>query len=580
MIDAIRRLDARLHGGAAHDVPPWFHRIAPVAAVVCGAFLFTVAFRMKGPTIHPDEFGFLTNGQVLLGHNEAPLPTGSFYPAGFGVVTALGAAITGSIAGAYRFTLLVNFALALVTAFVASRLATRGFGASGRIGLLVGTLVFVAPGTIVSAMFSWAEIAARLAFVCFVMMIMKATASPSSRLLASAGLFTGLMPALHGRFVLLLPITCLIFAWWAWKKHARVVAAGVGIAATFAGFVGSYLLNRFVKSTVYLQSYDQENRLLKRLVNPGLYGAMLRKIAGQTWYLLATSYGLVGVGVVCVGAMLWRARRRTGVMTDPRLVGFMVILCGTAAVIFTGGLQLLYGARGDHHIYGRYVEMTMPALLVLGGVAVEQAVGLARRAWLATAAFILLIPGAYVLYDRGDVLKFRYVEGKVVFPNIIGVDFVRYFVRPGLVTFGLFFAVACIAMWLLFRWRSTAAVTILVCVFAVGSVYSGQRTLLNRGDDLAASGDTVAIVEASGTEQVGLDMGIQNDRTYWYLRYKLHPIRVVRFDVSSPDAVIPETFNCLYGWGDRPPSQGEWVVVAEEKVLQRLLWQRVGSKGC
>ena len=548
--------------------------------MVCGAFLFTVAFRMKGPTIHPDEFGFLTNGQVLLGHNEAPLPTGSFYPAGFGVVTAAGGAVTGSIAGAYRFTLLVNFALALVTAFVASRLATRGFGASRRIGLLVGALVFVAPGTIVSAMFSWAEIAARLAFLCFVMVIMKATASPSVGLLASAGLFTGLMPALHGRFVLLLPIACLIFAWWGWRKHATYAAAGAGIATTFTGFVGSYLLNRFVKSAVYLQSYDQENRLLKRLVNPGLYGAMLRKIAGQTWYLLATSYGLVGVGVVCAAAVLWRAWRGTGVRTNPRLMGFMVTIFGTAAVIFTGGLQLLYGARGDHHIYGRYVEMTMPALLVLSGVAVEQAVGLARRAWLVTTVLILAIPGAYVLYDRGDVLKFRHVEGKVVFPNIIGVDFVRYFVRPGLVTFGVFFAVVCLAMWLLFRWRGTAAVVAIVCVFAVGSVYSGQRTLLHRGDTLAASGDTVAFVKASGTEEVGLDMGIQNDRTYWYLRYKLHPIRVVRFDVSSPDAVIPDTYNCLYGWGDRPPRQGEWVVVAEEKVLQRLLWQRVGSKGC
>lgn len=576
----IRRLDARLHGGDVRNAPSWAVRVSLAASLACGVFMFTVALRTKGPTIHPDEFGFLTNGQVLLGHVEAPMPTGSFYPAGFGIVTAAGGAVTGSISGAYRFTLIVNVVLAVLTALAASRLATRGFGASRSVGLMVGALVFVAPGTIVSAMFSWAEIAARLAFLVFVMLVVRATSSPGMKMLAFLGLFTGLMPALHGRFVLLLPITCLVFVWWASKRHATWVAACLGVLATFAGYVASYLLNRFVKSAVYLQSFDQENRLLKRLLNIHLYGAMVRKVAGQTWYLMATSYGLVGVGLACATIAVWRGWRRAGVHGNPRLMGFLVTVVGTAAVIFTGALQLLYGARGDHHIYGRYVEMTVPALIVLGCVALENAVSVARRAWLLTTLVILGVPAFYVLKDHGDVVKYRYVENKVVFPNVIGFDFVHYFVRTGYITFGLFFAFGCVAFWWLFVRRGTAAAVALVLVFAFGSVYSGQRTILNRGADLAASGSTVSFVRSSGTSEVGLDMGIPNDRTYWYLRYKLHPVRVVRFDASSPDAVIPDYVNCIYGWGDRPPSQGEWKVVAEEKVLERLLWQRVGANGC
>ncbi|MEY2711229.1 MAG: hypothetical protein RL487_1012, partial [Actinomycetota bacterium] len=37
--------------------------------------------------MHPDEWGFLLNGRVIMGHSEAQIPTGSFYPAGFGLVT-------------------------------------------------------------------------------------------------------------------------------------------------------------------------------------------------------------------------------------------------------------------------------------------------------------------------------------------------------------------------------------------------------------------------------------------------------------------------------------------------------------
>lgn len=82
--------------------------ISVVAAVAVGVFMFTIAWRMKGPTVHPDEFGFLLNGQIFLGHHEAVVPTGSFYPVGYGVVTAIGSAVLGGISGGYRFALFLT----------------------------------------------------------------------------------------------------------------------------------------------------------------------------------------------------------------------------------------------------------------------------------------------------------------------------------------------------------------------------------------------------------------------------------------------------------------------------------------
>ena len=187
----LRRLDSRLHSERSFEPSVVQSRLALVFAGLCGLFMLTVALRQYGPTVHPDEFGFLTNGQVLIGRDEAAIPTGSFYPAGYGIVTGIGALLTGSISGAYRFALLTNVVLAVITAWYAGRLAQRGFGASRYMSMLVTALIFVVPGTIVSAMFSWAETASRLAFLLFVGFVLRASKSRSNALVIGLGLFTG-----------------------------------------------------------------------------------------------------------------------------------------------------------------------------------------------------------------------------------------------------------------------------------------------------------------------------------------------------------------------------------------------------
>jgi hypothetical protein len=44
--------------------------------------------------------------------------------------------------------------------------------------------------------------------------------------------------------------------------------------------------------------------------------------------------------------------------------------------------------------------------------------------------------------------------------------------------------------------------------------------------------------------------------------------------------VIPSEYSCVYGFGNRPPADGVWRIVAEEKVLERVLWQRAGTDRC
>ena len=580
VLGALKQLDQRLHVIRNGEPSSLQTRIVLFAAVVCGIFMTTVAMRQAGPTVHPDEWGFLSNGQVLIGHTEAPIPTGSFYPAGYGLVTGLGALITGSLPGSYRFALLANVVLAVLTAWFAGRLAVRGFGATKLMGRLVSALVFVLPGTIVTAMFAWPETASRLAFLVFISLVMTVAKNRTSIQVLGLGLFTGLMPALHGRFTLLIPVVGAVFLWWGIQRLISRRIALLAVFVTAIGYEGSRLLNQFVKRSLYEESYDQETRLLSRLVDPNLWPALLRTMVGQTWYLTATSCGLLGVGIAFA---IRRIRSEGGARTvssDPQRLGLLVLIVSSMLVVFTGGLQLLHGNRGDHLIYGRYVEILVPALLVVACVGIEKATVLAQRAWLLTGLYGWAVSLLYVLVDGGDGVKGGYLRNNIVFPNIVGTDIVRYLVSPSLINFGAVFVLAAVVLWTVLRRHGTWSVVVLTVALAVGSMYSGSRSILTRTDDLQAVRPSLVVVQESGTQLVGFDMGVRNDRSYYYLRYKLHPIKIVRFDISGPDAVIPGEYSCVYGMAKSPPSDGEWTIVADEAVLERVLFQRVGTTHC
>ena len=553
---------------------------AGALACIVGAFIVSIALRMSGPTVHPDEWGSLINGQVLIGHSEAPIPTGSFYPAGYGLVTGLGAFLTGSMAGAYRFSLLANVVCAVATAWSAGYLARRGFGASKSMSWLVMALVFVMPGTLVSAMFSWPEIAIRLAYVGLVLGVVSVSRSRSMTRVASLGLYVGLLPGLHGRFTLLVPIVGLVVLWWLVEAMITRVTAVVTLVTTATGYLLARSMNRFVKSAVYLESYNQEIRLLGRLFRPSVWPALLRTMVGQSWYLVATTFGLAAVGVVYAVLTLKRAPSLRTIVRDPERTGLLFVVVATASVIFTGGLQLLYGNRGDHLIYGRYVEMLAPVLIALACVGLERKYREAQFAWFLSALSIFIFAIFYVVIDGGDGVKASAMRKSIVYPNIVGFDFVRYFVHPTFFTLGGVFCVLALLFWLVSRLSGAWSIVAITLLLGIGVVYSGQRTMLSRTDSLEASGQSMSYVLSGAPTLIGYDGGIRNDMAYYYLRYKLHPVKVVREFFSAPDAVISQDYKCVYGFGNRAPTDGDWAIVADEPVLQRVLWKRLTAEHC
>ena len=582
----VKRWDAALHTDDAPVVSRIHVTAAVCAAVIAGACSLWVALRQYGPTVHPDEWGFLLNGQVIIGHAEAQIPTNSFYPAGFGVVTGVMAWLTGSISGEYRATLLVNFALCLAVGWLAHRVARNVIGLSRRMSLLAAALVFVAPGTVVSSLYAWPETAARAAFLLFVLGFHRVVRVRSAAAVLLFGLLTGFMPVLHGRFTLVLFVSCLAILWLGWRSDlSRIIAvSSVGLSA--AAFMVGRALNAMVKRDLYAESWSQEGRLLKRLVNPTLWPALVRTMTGQYWYLAVTTCGLFAVAAYVV----WREARQgpvATIATEPRRMTLTVTGVSVLLLVFTGGLQLLFGNRGDHLIYGRYVEIVVPVVLILGCAGFESEPLRSRRAMAVSTFLVPIVAVTYVLVDMGDGVKGGWSRRAIVYPNIVGFDSLRYLVRPGLLTWGAVGFVVTGVAWFLSRARDSRVLLAMVVLLSTSSVWSITHSLSARADDLRSTTVIPDYVKSHGGSLIAFDGQIPNDAMYYYLRFKIHPLQVVRvyasgtvWPATGPAQPVPQGINCVVGLADRPIVHGEWRIVADEKSMERVLWQRVGTDHC
>ncbi len=541
-----------------------------------------VSIDQSGPTVHPDEWGFLTNGQILIGHHEATMPTTSFYTAGYGIVTGVGALLTGSMQGAYRFSLIANLFFALATAWAAARIGRTVFGLSRATAGLAGLFVLVLPGTLLSSVMVWPEVAARLAFLGLLAVVHRAVERADRPAMLQAAAFTGLLPALHGRFTLVLGVVGLTFVWlWRRRIVSFVLMLHSGLVLV-VGYVVSQMLNSHIKSILYTESYDQENRLLRRLTKPRLWPALVRMTVGQGWYLVATTAGLFGVGIAFAvhRTVMLRRRRASAGQIDPVSVTTGVAFFSVVAIVFTGSLQLMGFNRGDHLIYGRYVELTVPAVILLSVVALDQLPAVARRVWMWCVLAVPVVALVYVGVDRSDGIAEAWKVRNVVFPNIVGTDAIRYVVPVGFLWFAAAFFVISAVLWAVARRRRELAILLAIVLLSAGLVVSTNKSISHRTRFLDGLTVTPTLLKKEGATEVAFDSRIANDPAYYFIRFKIHPVRLRYVRATSAGETIPASITCIYQPVGTPPASGEWETIAEEAAVSRVLWRRTGADRC
>lgn len=183
----------------------------------------------------------------------------------------------------------------------------------------------------------------------------------------------------HGRF-LLVPLVWIVatiaLEWPALRRRDEGARAAFVVTATAAvvgvGMVGSHSLrDRLIDDAWERPLLDVDTRVLSQLGEPGLPVAVLTELAGQLWYVTASTFGLAPMGLMALAAII------TGrsPLTDARWRRLSAVVAAALLSVWAIGCLFMAGTirgrvlRADHLIYGRYVDQVAVVLAAVGAAA-------------------------------------------------------------------------------------------------------------------------------------------------------------------------------------------------------------------
>lgn len=555
-------------------------RFVWVSAVLTFVVASYVALRIYGPSVRPDELGFLINGQLLIGRDETPLSDAfrSFYPIGFSFVTAFAALIGRTMSREFRITLFINFAFVALTAHFLSLYTRKYFGLTRNYSRVIGIAVALMPLVAANALFAWSESLNILGFTVLIYCAFNYCVDNSRSYAIALALIAPFLAVTHGRFTLVLPLTVLLL----------VVAPVVNKAfrASILTTIGSVLLSAFtyfmlakanlwLRNELYLGAAGKEGRLKDKLFDTANWGNIVRALGGQNWYLFATSFGLVIVGALILFKHLTASERRL----HPGFAVASLFTLGAIAIIeLTSALNLVKIIRPDHVVYGRYSGVVSPILIAIALSALITAPQKTRSLWWKSIVLIPALALFLVLLSRADVLHRMLQQGDFFArPNAIGLDWAIKATKPSsFFVLSSIFALLGSALYLVHRFAEKSFISFFVVIALFFTGYTTTQTVRNYRDYLP---DLVLDNEAinRGAQAVGFDTGAYGGQSFYDYRYLLHPVQAQRFNLIYG---VPDDINCYIGAKERPPFDGNWTVGPSEPSTGLILWVRDGLDSC
>jgi len=564
-----------------NEPPRWTLWYVVALSTITSIVLAVSIFFIHGPTTRPDELGYLLNGRVLAGHEETPLPgVRSFYQAGYSLVTAVGALFGASIDVQFRVSLFLNMFFVLLTGLALYAFMTRHFSISTRWAALVAAAISVAPSVAAYSLFAYAESLSRFLIAVVVLLVFELAASPTVSKMIATGAVAAFLPVVHGRFVLLLPLTVFAMIGIAlFTQPRRYQALVAGLSTCVVVYLTFDQLNMYLRNELYVASVGKEDRMLERMTTLGEWPSILRSAVGQTWYLISTSFGLAFVGLAVLSMAVWQHfSKRSWREAIPAL--YVIGLVG--AVTLTSSVQLAHVARPDHLIYGRYVEALSPVLIAIACAALLTS--FRWKLWVLGLAVVVALTVVLLIATDGDRLREMIAANRYFSPpNAIALDWTRDTFAPiGYVVLAVIFVAIAIGIILLWRRSATNALVCLGCIGVLATMYTATQTVIPYNeirDELVLDNRIKNLTgedERSDT-QVAVDFNTRAANAFVHYRYLVHPIQVVLINQSN---VVTADVNCVISTNRKPPAATGWTQRGDEPALDLTLWMRQGQDSC
>ncbi|TDT18506.1 hypothetical protein BDK89_4127 [Ilumatobacter fluminis] len=379
-----------------------------------------------------------------------------------------------------RSVLVINAALGGTAAVVLALLARRLTDLSAAACLAAAGAVSLLPPALTASAHLWSEPLVTLCFLVTMHLTLRFSDRPSPWLGTACIGFAVLGSTVHGRLLPLIVVTGAITIWGVYRASGiRPALSLVGISATLT--LLSELYTQWVSSHLWVTSSDTNSvgEVVRRLADPA---AVMRAIAGQTWYLFASTALLFGFGLL---ELLSRAAQPGGGASkrDSRVVLSLTVPLMALSFVFVSDR-----ARPDQLIYGRYNDAVVWPVLVVGiGWLVTSSALPARAKAVRTGVVVALfgIVSIASAYWHGDALSSGWglramVAGVLPLSPSGGVDVLQASLLCLLLS-------SVLGLCLLF---GQARILTVAGLCIVG--FAGLRTLVALGDGLNTGQDIVA----------------------------------------------------------------------------------------
>ena len=460
------------------DRSSWF-RAALLTAVVVAVVRWLVSLGRDEYAIWPDEPAQLAMARFLGGGTPWNMHNHSVWRPGYAFLLSPVHRITDDPVSVFHAALGLNAVLGGIGAALMVVVARELTPMRPMACAACSALVACAPSMLFTTSFVWSESLVSPIFLATLLALLRLQRSPSlANALIAAACSTAAF-ATHSRLLPLAAITIGLILY----ETRHVIGRGMAVVAVTAvaggtvaaSTVSSAIVDRLWNSP---SSINSVGAAASRVTD---IGPVLLAFAGQSWYLLVSSIGIVGYGVVALGASAGRssdARRRDAT----RLTLIVVGACVALSIVFMSGR-----VRTDQVIYGRYNDGVMAPVLLVGlwWLFTERRRRRVVVTALGVAAFVIASSAALWAWRRGPLSESNGLE-----PMILGLQpFIRSTPRIGVGAIASSAAVigavaVAASMWKPGR-RTLVLAPLLLALVVTGSVWTHdvlEREWSSRGD--------------------------------------------------------------------------------------------------
>jgi hypothetical protein len=378
-------------GASTPDQPPsvthpirrrvaWIVASLGTALIVAGVHL-SLAKPRQGPRILADEIGYLASARYLAGGGRIDMRGAAFYSGGYSVLIApLSKLFADNPESTYASIVFMQALLAGASVLLIAQICRWMMGTPRGWSLVIGIVAGLYPTFVTDTGFTWAESALTftlLLVITIALAILRGVEHDASRLRLGVlsgclGAACGALITMHNRTVLATLVVVAVVGLALLLRSQVVAAVILAVSAAVVTLAGRQL-NAYLGHALW-GGHGRVNASAKitALREWRSFLDFLLRLDGQSWYQVVATGGLAVISLVALVLIAVRpsgrnaSTRRARFAISARRGGALIVIGVFFGLLVVSAVFLVQGQRGDHIVYGRYVDISTPLLIALG----------------------------------------------------------------------------------------------------------------------------------------------------------------------------------------------------------------------